>query len=98
MDRTAFFNALHWRCSTELESTDHAQRALDRLLSAVVQFGIFLIPSKCKVQLQDRTTAASNLIPDREEPTFVDGLTHLGSSKQNDGNLAVDGSTRISKA
>lgn len=72
-----------------LECTFDTQRPLDRLSSAVAQFSMLFVPSKCKMLLHDWTTAVPKVILVGEELTIVVRFSYLCSCLTADGSTAV---------
>lgn len=72
---------MRWNCVDDivclLESTEHEQSVLDRLVKAAAPLGICFAPSACKRLLQDGTVFVPNIILTGGEPTIVDSFSYL---------------------
>ncbi|THD18895.1 Alpha 1 3-glucosidase [Fasciola hepatica] len=79
------------------EYTERARLAQDRLAKSVAPFGTRFAPLKCKMMLQDWTSAIPSLMLDGEVLSVVDHFTYLGSRVETDGSTVVEVSMQITK-
>lgn len=80
------------------ESARRAELELGRFTRAAAPFGMFIVPSKCKVLLQHWSSVAPGLILDREAPTIVESSRYLVSFLIKSVSTVIVVSTGVCKA